>query len=305
MRFLHCSDVHVTSADYFSRRVLSLGWRRWIALYKLKFGGREQDYQDAADVLRQIAADLRHHAADHLILSGDLTAYAREEEFRGCREALGAAVDDPRRATVIPGNHDTYTPDAVEDRLFERYFGHLLQSDFPEYQREGAYPLVRHFPQDQVAVVGLLSARVPIVPGASWGKVGQAQLEGLKALIADPRLANHAFLVAVHHAPLTESGAADMPHHRLVDVEQLLRLLPGPRFALLHGHIHHRYHHPASSTRPHIFGAGSSTQRGRQGYWVIEVKQGRIQGAQMFKPGHQEILPVPGYEAPGPLTFGP
>lgn len=304
MRFLHLSDVHIT-ADYWKLPILKLGWRRWIAMYKLTFGGRERDYKEAAATLSKIASDFRHHAADHLILSGDLTAYALDEEFKGCREALGEVADDPRRATVIPGNHDTYTPGAVKHARFEKYFGHLTGSDFPEHCREGVFPFVRHFPQDRVAVIGLLSARVPIVPGASWGKIGRAQLEGLQAILADPRLKEHAFLVVTHHAPLTESGAADLPHHRLVDVDALFQLLCGPRFALLHGHIHHRYHHPASSTRPHIFGAGSSTQRGRQGYWVIDVSDGRIMGAQMFTPGHHEIVPEPGYEAPGPLTFGP
>jgi hypothetical protein len=55
--------------------------------------------------------------------------------------------------------------------------------------------------------------------------------------------------------------------------------LPGPRFAVLHGHIHRRYHHPATAKRPHIFGAGSSTQHGREGCWLIDVAAGQISAA--------------------------
>lgn len=303
MRFLHCSDVHITE-NYWKLPFFKLGWRRWIAMYKLRYGGRERDYLDARGTLRQIAEDLRHHAADHLILSGDLTAYALELEFKGAREALGDAVSDPRKATVIPGNHDTYTPGAVKHRRFEKYFGHLLQSDLPEYCREGAYPFVRLFDEEKVAVIGLLSARVPFVPGASWGSIRKAQLEGLKAILADERMKDRAVLCVTHHAPLNKTGGADHLHHRLIDARALFEVIRGPRFALLHGHIHHRYHHPASSTRPHIFGAGSSTQRGRQGYWVIDVENGKIMGGQMFTPGHHEVVPAPGYEAPGPNTFG-
>jgi hypothetical protein len=54
---------------------------------------------------------------------------------------------------------------------------------------------------------------------------------------------------------------------------------------VLHGHIHRRYHHPATDERPHLFGAGSSTQQGREGYWLIETRDGLIRGGEALKPG--------------------
>src|SRR5690606_9677146 len=115
---------------------------------------------------------------------------------------------------------------------------------------------------EDVAVVGLRSGRVPFAPGFSYGTLGAAQLEGLEAMLRDPRLDGRAVLVMVHHAPLTREGVPDRYMHGLHDADALLKLLPGPRFAVLHGHIHHRYHHPVTATRPHIFGAGSSTPSG-------------------------------------------
>jgi hypothetical protein len=85
-------------------------------------------------------------------------------------------------------------------------------------------------------------------------------------------------LVAVHHAPLKASGGKDKLSHRLVDAEALFRVIPGRRFAIVHGHIHQRYYHPATEARPHIFCAGSSTQKGREGYWLIELKDGEVRG---------------------------
>src|SRR5687767_11673468 len=125
MRFLHCSDVHIT-ADYAKLPLWRLVWRRWVAMYKLTVGGRARDYEDAPSTIRQIANDFRHHVAEHLIVSGDLTAYALDMEFRGVREVLGELADDPRTCTIVPGNHDTYTPGAVRTKRFEKYFGHLL-----------------------------------------------------------------------------------------------------------------------------------------------------------------------------------
>jgi 3',5'-cyclic AMP phosphodiesterase CpdA len=282
MRFVHCSDVHIT-ADYFAQSFFKLGWRRWVALAELTVGGRARAYRKAPETLAAIAREAQGHQADHFILSGDLTAYALDSEFQGARAALGSLVEDRSRCTIIPGNHDVYTPGSHRCRRFERYFGHLLESDLPEHCREGAFPFVR-LVGEEAAVVGLLSARVPRVPGISSGLIGPAQLEGLEAVVKDPRLAGRSLLVVVHHAPLTHHGRPDSWSHGLRDADALCRLLPGTRYAVLHGHIHHRYHHPATAERPHIFGAGSSTLAGREGYWVIEVSGGQVVGGEKHVP---------------------
>lgn len=282
MRFLHCSDVHLTGA--YLNKGLSLGWRRLPALGELYVKGRARHFKRAGETVRQICRDAERHQVDHLILSGDLTAYALEEEFDAARAALEPWVSDPRRCTVVPGNHDTYTPGAVRDRRFERRFGHLLESDLPAHTREGPFPFVRLL-GDEVAVVGLLSARVPLLPGFSFGVIGRRQLEGLDAVLADPKLVGRAVLVVVHHAPLDQHGKPDRRLHGLHDYPALFQRLHGGRFAVLHGHIHHRYHHGASPTRPHVFGAGSSTQEGREGYWLLDVKEGAVAGAEIRRPG--------------------
>lgn len=283
MRFVHCSDVHITG-DYL-RAPLKLGWRRWVAMLELSVGGRGRAFREAPRTLAAISRAAEAEGA-HLIVSGDLTAYALHEEFEGARRALGEPAGDPHRCTVVPGNHDTFTPGSVRTGRFQRYFGHLLASDLPEHCREGAFPFVRLLGEgeDAAAVIGLCSARLPLLPGLSFGRVGKAQLAGLAALVADPRLAGRPVLVVVHHAPLTHAGLADRAHHGLADAEELLALLPGPRFAVLHGHIHQRYHHAATPARPHLFGAGSSTQAGIEGYWVIETRAGRVVGGEQRVP---------------------
>ena len=273
MRFLHCSDIHVTQ-DYASAPFLKLGWRRWLAMLEVTVGGRGNAYRDAKQTLRQIASEVGLHAAEALLISGDLTGYATIGEFEEAREALGRVADSSATCAVIPGNHDCFTPNAERTQRFERYFGHLLGSDLPEYQREGPYPFV-HLKGDEAAVVGLRSARVQL-PGLASGTIGEAQLAGLAALLADPRMSGRAVLVMVHHGPLDARGRPDSAMHGLTDGAALLTLLPGPRFAVLHGHIHERYHHVATAARPHMFCAGSSTQRGHEGYWVIDVAGGVI-----------------------------
>jgi 3',5'-cyclic AMP phosphodiesterase CpdA len=274
MRFLHFSDVHVT-ADYRRQSLLRLGWRRWIALGELTFGGRANAFARAPETIGRILEDAHALQVDHVILSGDLTAYALPVEFEGARKALGPWAEEPRRCTVIPGNHDRYTPGAHRTRRFEQTFGNLLVSDLPDVAVEEGFPFVRLL-GERDAVIGLQSARVPYFPGLSYGVVGKAQRRALAALLRRPELDGRAVLVVVHHAPFGALGKPDRLLHGLVDAPALLKMLPGERFAVLHGHIHQRYHFPATDRRPHIFGAGSSTQAGHEGYWLIETSDGRI-----------------------------
>jgi 3',5'-cyclic AMP phosphodiesterase CpdA len=134
MRFLHCSDIHVTQ-DYFTVPWRRLGWRRWLALFELTALGRAKQYASAPETLRRIVADAERLQADHVIVSGDVTSYATEEEFRSARELLAPFSEDSRRCTIVPGNHDAFTPRAVASRRFDKHFGHLLESDWPEYSR--------------------------------------------------------------------------------------------------------------------------------------------------------------------------
>jgi 3',5'-cyclic AMP phosphodiesterase CpdA len=286
MRFLHFSDVHVTQ-DYFRMPFRKLGWRRLMAMFELSVGGRARRYARSAETVSHIVSERTRHGVDHLILSGDLTAYATHWEFQRAREALGGLAEDPSQLTVIPGNHDVYTPGAYNTRRFEKYFGHLLQSDLPQYAREGPFPFVRLL-GEEVAIVGLMSARVPPVPGLSFGLLGRTQRSALRDLLEDPKLRHRAVLVVVHHAPVAPSGRKDHLLHGLLDADALLRLCPGERFAVLHGHIHQRYHHPATQTRPHTFGAGSSTEAGHEGYWIIDVEDGRIRSWATSVPAFEE-----------------
>ncbi len=130
-----------------------------------------------------------------------------------------------------------------------------------------------------MAIVGLNSGRLPPAPGIARGWVGQAQLDGLGRLLADPRVAERFVFVAVHHAPLLGNGRPDSPTHRLADYRELLALMPPHRSAVLFGHEHDRYHLEPGPQRPHLFCAGSSTQKGDEGYWLIEVKDRQIASA--------------------------
>jgi 3',5'-cyclic AMP phosphodiesterase CpdA len=283
MRILHLSDVHM-QIDYHRAKWGPLGWRRWAALVEMLGMRRSARYERAQETLRVLAREPARLGVDHTVLSGDLTAMGLDDEFVMARQALGSLAEDERIFSVIPGNHDVYAYDSWDEQRFQKHFGHLLKSDWPEYCREGPYPYVRTL-GDQALVVGLTSARVPLSPGIAAGWMGRAQLDGLARLLADPRVGDRMVFVAVHHAPANPRGRPDIPTHALYGARELLELLPGERFAVLYGHIHHRYWHKSDGKKPHLFCAGSSTEKGDEGYWLYEVRNRRLASAHMLKPG--------------------
>ena len=86
--------------------------------------------------------------------TGDLVNLALEPEFRRVGQLLGDRFQ-PDELTLVPGNHDYYVKEAVDDRLFESSFGHWQPRDVAAQQDE-PYPVSRLKPG--LAVFGLNSA---------------------------------------------------------------------------------------------------------------------------------------------------
>ena len=85
-----------------------------------------------------------------------------------------------------------------------------------------------------------------------------------------------ALLIATHYAPRRPDGTPDHFNHGLENAEELLALCARvPRTAILHGHIHRRFH-VHTATQAHLFGAGSATHQGREGFWLFDVEATRV-----------------------------
>jgi 3',5'-cyclic AMP phosphodiesterase CpdA len=266
MRLFHISDLHF-QADVPLARFPTLGWRRLVAQTEYRLLGRRARFAHVADTVKRLLAEATVLKADHLLVSGDLTAIALPEEFE---EAKASLASWSGRMTIIPGNHDRYTPGAARAKLFEEAFERELGSDLAGFAREGPYPIVK-LASPEVALVGLCSSRVPLSPGFAAGWVGRAQRRALGELLAHPELKRRSVFVTCHHAPFRKDGRADRLNHGLVDARSLLRVLKaGGALALGHGHIHKRYRIDRPGETP-IFCAGSSTESHRAGYFLYEI----------------------------------
>jgi 3',5'-cyclic AMP phosphodiesterase CpdA len=267
IRVLHFSDVHVHVW------ALHIPFRDWFG--KRLLGGanllfrRRRFFADAVTKLEGLARFAQRERVDVTVCTGDYTALGTLPELKVARQAIEPLARDPHSYVTVPGNHDVYLPDALADGRFERIFGDLLGTDWPEYTVDGHWPGVRLY-EDHLAVVTVNSARPNKNLLLSSGRIPEAQLQALSRLLKDKRLSGRTILVATHYAPRRSDGTPDLWRHGLENADALLEVCSqSPRIAILHGHIHGRFHlHPSGA--PHIFGAGSATQARHEGVWLFE-----------------------------------
>ena len=273
LRVLHVSDVHVPvpvgaipAADWLSKRAIG-GLN-----YLLRRGPRFAEAEAKLAELGRFAAD---EAVDLVVASGDFTVLGTEPEHARARQAIRPLAGRPEGLFAVPGNHDVYLDDAVRAERFRRHFGDLvLAADLPSLAVDGPYPLVRRI-GEHVALLAVDSTRPNPQPWRSSGRIPEAQLEGLRRALAEPALRDRFKVVVTHYAPRLWDGRPDRRSHGLENADALLEVLaPHTRTCLLHGHVHRRYAVKVPGVGPTLLCAGSSTERGHEGAWLLELGAG-------------------------------
>ncbi len=220
----HLSDLHATplrlrsGLELLNKRFF--GWLSW--RMKRRRAHRPQ-------VLEALLADLRSAAPDHVVITGDLTNVALEEEFPEARRWLDR-IGRPESVSVVPGNHDAYVRVPYADS-----WGHweeFMVSDGGN-GRGVEFPTLRV--RGPAAVVGVSSA-APTAPFLATGAVGPEQLARLDRCLAELADSSLFRVVLLHHPPC--EGAVS-PRRALTD-GALLREVLARRGAdlVLHGHSH-------------------------------------------------------------------
>jgi len=283
VRLAHCSDLHLLSLE--GARLLDFANKRWIGGLNL-LTNRGRHYH--VEAFEDMVADFATAGIDHVLCTGDVTNLALEQEFRFARERFARIGLGPGHVTVLPGNHDSYIAQGSVHfaAVFADYFrsddGWQWQPDPHDGPLDAAWPLVRV--RGDIAVVGL-STSLATPWFTAWGRVGLRQLDRVRAVLADPRLAGKVRIVAIHHPP---AGVRARSRIRgLRDHQELAALLADVGADLvLHGHEHQdlqeRLPGPGGTSIP-VLGVPSGTyEAGRPDrtarYRIFEISEGRVIG---------------------------
>ncbi|MEZ4368748.1 MAG: metallophosphoesterase [Kofleriaceae bacterium] len=295
MRLAHCSDLHLLALD--GARWLDFASKRWIGKANL-LTNRSRHYLTEAfdDLVDDVSAEAT--GIDHLLCTGDVTNVALPQEYAFARGRFDRLALGPDAVTVLPGNHDVYVLEGGHHftETFGAYGesdpgwtwpvddtprGHTVDGRRAEFDARVAarFPLVRV--RGELALIGLTSSLA--TPWfTAYGRLGELQLERLRAVLADPRLAGKARVVALHHPPAGRWAKSAI--RGLKDHEAFARVIAEVGADLIvHGHEHRDLHHElAGPTGPvPVLGVPSGTYAGKDArrtasYRVIEIEGGRV-----------------------------
>jgi 3',5'-cyclic AMP phosphodiesterase CpdA len=182
----HLSDAHIgpiprpNLAELLGKRVT--GYVNW--LYK-------RAGQHDMGVLRRLVADMRAHRPDHVVMTGDIVNIGLPAEIALAKDWL-VSLGGPSEVSFTPGNHDAYVEDAT--KLVHEVFEPWTTSE----EAAAGFPYLRR--REGVALIGLDSG-VPTAPFVASGKLGDAQLAALGALLDRTRAEGLARIVFLHHPP--------------------------------------------------------------------------------------------------------
>jgi 3',5'-cyclic AMP phosphodiesterase CpdA len=217
----HLSDLHLASRP----RLTELAGKRGLGFINWH-RGRKNIHRP--DVLEDITADLKAHAADHIAVTGDLVNLSLPDEYARARTWL-EALGPPSGVTVIPGNHDIYVGEAQQ--FPSRFWGEYMRGD--EDDSRSSFPFLRR--RGNIALIALSTA-LPTGPFMATGRLGEEQLAKLAAALE--RTADCFRIVLIHHPPVSPLRRY---MRRLTDAAALRAVLATKGAELLlHGHDHRR-----------------------------------------------------------------
>lgn len=274
MRVAHFSDLHVLDLEGVSpSRFLNKRFTGWVNL-RLK---RQHKHRPA--YVRAIAREITRAKVDHVVITGDLTNLALEQEFEATRRLLEDELHlAPEQVTVVPGNHDLYTRGALRDRRFATYFEAFLESDLPELATDiglGRFPVVKL--RGPLAIIGLSSA-VPRPPLMASGQLGKRQIDALARILAHEEVRRRTPIVALHHPVHNPPSWLKTVVEGLWDARGLTDALgPVAHGLLLHGHLHFRVQRELTTR------AGSITAVGATSASLDHLEEHKMAGFNLYE----------------------
>ena len=164
----------------------------------------------------------------HLVITGDLTQLALEEEFELARRALAPLLARGQEmVTVLPGNHDRYVAEPGGQDYFRAYFG--------EYFGEGEIATRDLTPVWRLAA---WDSTAPTRAFKATGQVSHTTLQATEAWLAG--LPSQCRVILANHYPVRFAPPHRYKaHHDLENWREVQSWISAQGISLyLHGHVH-------------------------------------------------------------------
>lgn len=254
VRIAHLSDLHLLSLE--GAVPYRLFNKRITGYMNLRFH-RKSVHKPFA--VRAAAREIKRLGVDHVVITGDVSNLALENEFELVRRFLAEDLGlSPDRVSLVPGNHDAYTGGAHRTRRFATTFASYLRSDLADLTVPGeAFPFV-HL-RGPAAIIGLSTA-LPRPPLVASGAIGVPQLRALESILAHPEVVSRTAVILQHHPIHNPPSFAKRTLEGLSDAGAESKLLGRlKRGLLLHGHLHRRVHRRLVTDGGHVDAVGATS----------------------------------------------
>lgn len=220
----HISDVHlgplpeISFVELMSKRITGyVNWHR--NRRKHLFG----------NTLELLIKDLYRRNPDHLAVTGDLVNLAADIEIDAAALWL-KSLPHSYDVTVVPGNHDAYVPNAIEECIDK--WAPWMSGDRPG-EGDHRFPFLRI--RKNVALIGLSTATAT-PPFMASGYFGSNQARRLANLLKDTGDAGLFRVVMIHHPPVRGATAN---YKRMIGIRRFHAAVHlGGAELVLHGHTH-------------------------------------------------------------------
>jgi 3',5'-cyclic AMP phosphodiesterase CpdA len=223
--------------------------------------------------MQTILSRARELKPDHILVTGDLTNYARESQFRSVHDEFlntqamlrkdgttvtppVAAKLDPSLWTILPGNHDVTNESAGDGvvranlGMFFKYFANAYDFEPQGNNFDLAFPLIKRLKGRNGDILVRLIGLDSTVSNPVWdvgvnarGRVDVEQMSRLTKRLSEEGSAD-IVLVALHHHPIVvvELNSAIEDYFLSLkegDGRKLVKLCANTGVsAILHGHFH-------------------------------------------------------------------
>ena len=231
---LHIADLHFWQVVTNPLRLLN---KRFLGNLNVWLRRRREFAMDRAGPFADAVAAT---GIDQVLLTGDFTSTSTDAEFSMAVAFVRGLRERGLTLSLVPGNHDVYTFEAVRKRRFEEYFAEFLaENGYPSRTTlRGGTPLILV----PTVCPNLLSAR---------GRVTAEAVEVVAGLL---EACGDVAVVAGHYPLLYRTyGYASGRSHRLRNANALRKLLGscGRRILYLCGHVH-RFSYVADADYPSL-----------------------------------------------------